>query len=145
MQRKWEVNTESGKEQEVQKDVPIFSNRDAKFSSGIYAVDKVIFLTKSGTWMLITRYFKVFVSSDEMNQTWSDIDAAIFKQQLLGIHVNRLQWNLAKSDEPCSYTLRQTDKAEIYSPEIVPDDELEAQPTAGKPARLTGTSSPKKS
>lgn len=143
MERKWQVSTESGKEQETQKEVPIFSNRNGAFSSGIYAVEKVIFLTKSETWLLVTRYFKVFVRSDEMNETWSDIDAAIFNEELLGIHVNRLQWNLAKSQEPCPYHLRQTDKAEIYSPEVVPDDELEAQPQAKKSARLTGMRSPK--
>lgn len=137
MSRKWNVTQEVGTEREQQVDVPIFSNRDGKFSSGIYGVDKVIYLTKSSTWLIITRFFKVFVRSDDMQETWETIDEAIFNERLMAIQVNRLQWSLAVSEESTSYRLRQTDKCEIYEAEVVADDELEAQAPNPKLKRRT--------
>lgn len=137
MSRNWEVSVEQGSEQAQQKDVPIFSNRDGKYSSGVYAIERVVFLTKSESWLIITRHFKVFVNSNDMPNTWKDIDQNIFKQLLMAIQVNRLQWRLVTATESCPYELSQTEKCEIYSPEVLPDDELEEQPGEKKPSRMT--------
>lgn len=125
-------------------EVPIFDNSRGAHPSGVYGVEKVIYIPKTGSWMIVTSGFKVFVEKQKSPNTWALVDTNLAEGLGLVIKVDRLQWYLGDTEQACPWEPYYTEKAEIWTPLHVEKDELEAQPVKVVVTRKTAARAPGK-